>query len=69
VYAKSSVGKWYDCLRPVPGYQGFGGIGPDSVTADNTTKEEEEAHAKIKDYMTKAPSLSFRKSNAKKDSK
>ena len=19
-------GKWYDCLRPVPGYQGFGGM-------------------------------------------
>jgi hypothetical protein len=53
----------------VPGYQGFGGIGPDSVATDNTTKEEEEAHAKIKDYTTKVPSLGFHKANAKKDSK
>jgi hypothetical protein len=53
----------------VPGYQGFGGIGPDSFATDNTTKEEEEAQAKIKDYTTKVPSLSFHKANAKKDSK
>jgi hypothetical protein len=23
-------GKWYDCLRPVPGYQGWGGMGVDT---------------------------------------
>ena len=60
------TGKWYDCLRPVPGYQGFGG-GPESGTNDNTTEEEKEAHARIQDYTTKVPS--FHTAKAKKDSK
>ena len=53
----------------MPGYQGFGGMGPESFSNETTTKEEEEAHAKIKDYATKLPSLGFHKSNAKKESK
>ena len=53
----------------MPGYQGFGGLGADSSAGEKITKEEEEAHAKIKDYTTKVPSLGFSKANAKKDSK
>lgn len=63
------VGKWYDCLRPVPGYQGFGGLGADSSTCDDTTKEEMEAHAKVQDYTTKVPSLGFHRAKPKNGDK
>jgi hypothetical protein len=56
----------------VPGYQGFGGLGADSSSSsssftngDDTTKEEREAHAKLQDYTTKVPSLSFHKTKPK----
>ena len=48
-------GKWYDCLRPVPGYQDFGGIG-----AGNAKKEDDEEEifkGKVQDYRTMKPSL------------
>ena len=39
---RKDKGRWYDCLRPVPGYQGWGGMGVDteSFTYDRLTKRE-----------------------------
>jgi len=35
-------GKWYDCLRPVPGYQGFGGMSEFSYGSRSGTRPAEE---------------------------
>ena len=51
----------------MPGYHGFGGIGPELSKNDDMTKEEVEAHAKIQDYTAKVPS--FYKAKGKNDSK
>jgi hypothetical protein len=61
-------GKWYDCLRPVPGYKDFGGIGVGD--REPSANEEDDSHlgGTIQDYSTKTPSLPFGKSKAKKTS-
>ena len=58
-------GKWYDFLRPVPGYTGFGGIDANRIHSVNEDEEDEGAAARIEDYASKAPR--FFKSKAKKE--
>jgi hypothetical protein len=47
-------GKWYDFLRPVPGYTGFGGIDANRKHYEGDDEDEEPA-ARIEDYASKAP--------------
>jgi len=51
-------GKWYDCLRPVPGYRQFGGMGADvgfGALGDTRQAGEEESWCDEGD-RSKAPS-------------